>query len=79
MAAREGGQVLIPEGLRKLAGGVSHRTLPEIGIPPRQGRQNGDFPFMVSRFRHPAGVPDPLKPPSGGSRHRLISVGPPGR
>ena len=60
-----------PEGERKLAGGASHRTgHPMKHRPGRGGR----------KARFPAPLPGRVRsyPGSGGSRHRLISVGPPG-
>jgi len=66
-------RLLIPEGSWKLAGGASHRTRGKTGFRP--GRGGGG----ASR-RFPAPLPGRNRSPptSGGSRHRLISLIPPG-
>lgn len=62
------------EGRKKLAGGVSHRIRPSLIMEPRRGagREGISAPPPLLGLMRKDGWN------SGGSRHRLISMVPPG-
>ena len=63
-----------PEERKKLAGGVSHRHKSSLTMEPRRGTGR-------KRISAPPPLPGLMREDvgnSGGLRHRLISVGPPG-
>lgn len=63
-----------PEGRKKLADGVSHRSRPSLVREPRKGAGREG----LSALPPLPGLMRKKEPSSGGSRHRLISVVPPG-